>query len=216
MANARFAFSNLWFGTTNKRKDWLAHRQKCRDVGVMGERHAELAGGATGLGRVVGIGDDERGGCLVECFCRVGLFHRVVADGVRVELALDDRRAGGRFRKEIGTAVAGAANADGGDSGGGEDASHEPLVVGASANCREVALLFKGATGGRGTLLGGEGGAETRCRFGAAARRFCRVKCRVRVELPRLLGGRVGIGAHGSQPCETAASRIAAICSSVR
>ena len=56
----------------------------------MGERHAELPRRAAGLGRVVGIGDDERGGCLVEGFGRVGLFHRIVA-GVQRDIYAESK-----------------------------------------------------------------------------------------------------------------------------
>ncbi len=65
------------------------------------------------MARVGGVGADERGGGLVERFRGVGLFHRVIADGVRIEFALNDCRAGWRFGKEIGPAVAGAANTNG-------------------------------------------------------------------------------------------------------
>ena len=140
------------------------------------------------MARVGGIGDDERGGGFVERFRGVGLFYRVIADGIRIELALDDCCAGWRFSKEIGPAVAGAADTNGGDSGGGEDVADEPLIVGAGANCREITPFFESAASGGGLLLRGEYGAETRCRFGATPCRSCRVNRRVRRELTRLLG----------------------------
>ena len=140
------------------------------------------------MARVGGVGADERGGGFVERFRGVGLFHRVIADGVRIELALDDCCAGWRFSKKIGPTVARAANANGGDSGGGEDVADEPLIIGAGTNRREIAAFFNGAASGGGLLLRGECGAEMRRRFGATPCRFCRVNRRVRRELPRLLG----------------------------
>ena len=61
---------------------------------VGGELDAELRGSSAGLARVGCVGADKRGSCLVKGFCRVGLLHRVVADGEGVELALHNRRAG--------------------------------------------------------------------------------------------------------------------------
>jgi len=87
---------------------------------VIRQRHAEAASGAAGLGRIGRVGDDVGGGGFVEGLGRVGLLDGVVADGVGVELALDDDGAGGGFGKEISPVVAGAADADGGDVGGGE------------------------------------------------------------------------------------------------
>lgn len=62
---------------------------------------------------------------------------------------MDDCRAGWRFRKEIGPAVAGAANTNGGNSGDDEDVADEPLIVRAGANCREITPFFEE----RGNLL---------------------------------------------------------------
>mgnify|MGYP007028210624 CR=1 FL=1 len=50
----------------------LTTLQKCCDLGVIGERHAELAGCAAGLRRVGGIGHDEGASGVVEGFGRVG------------------------------------------------------------------------------------------------------------------------------------------------
>jgi len=161
--------------------------------------HAEAAGGAAGLGCVGGVGDDVGGGGLVEGLCRVGLLDGVVADGVGVELTLDHRGAGGGFGEEIGSVVAAAADADGGDVGGGEEIGDESLVVRAGSDRGEVVGRFEGAAFGAAVLPRLVGGTDSGDGLGAAARQFCRVLgggCR---ELPRLLGWGVGVGVHGGR-----------------
>ena len=128
------------------------------------QRHAEAAGGAAGLGRVGGVGDDIGGGGLVEGLGRVSLLDGVVADGVGVELALDDRLAGGDFGKEIGSVVARAADADGGDVSGGEEIGDETLVVRAGSDRDEVVDGFEGGADSAAVLPpGAAGGLSTIC-----------------------------------------------------
>jgi len=163
------------------------------------QRHTELAGGSAGLGRVRNITHNVGGGGFVEGFGGVGFFYRVVADWVGVELALDHGGAAGGFGEEIGTVVARAADADGGDVGGGEEVSDESLVVRAGLDRGEVVGGFEGLAFGAALLPRFVGGTEAGGGFGAAARFFCRVLgggCR---ELPRLLGWGVDVGAHGGR-----------------
>jgi len=169
------------------------------DLRVARQRHSEATSGTAGLGGERGVAYNVRGGCLVEGLCGVHLFYRVVAHRVGVELALDDRRACRRFGKEIGSVIATAADADGGDVGGGEDIGHEPLVVRTGLDRGEVAALFEGLAFGAAVLPRLVGGADSGDGLGAAARQFCRVKCRVGGELPRLLGWGVGVGVHGER-----------------
>jgi len=107
-----------------------------RDLGVICERHAEAAGGSAGLGCVGGVGDDIGGGGLVEGLGGVGLLDGVIADGVGVELALDDRRSHSSLGEEISPVVAGAADADGGDVGGGEEVGG-PILRGEARSCEK-------------------------------------------------------------------------------
>jgi len=92
-----------------------------RNLPVVRQRYAELPRRLVGLGCECGVRDDERGGCLVDRLGGVGLFHRVITHQVRVELALDNRLACGGFDEQVRPVVAAAADADGGDAGGGEE-----------------------------------------------------------------------------------------------
>ena len=175
------------------------------------QRHVEAAGGAAGLGCVGGVGDDVGGGGLVEGLGRVGLLDGVIADGVGVKLALDHGGAGGGLGEEIGSVVAGASDADGGDVRGGEEVGDESLVVRAGSDRGEVVGGFEGLAFGAAVLPRFVGGTDVRERGVAASRQFCHVLgggCR---ELPRLLGWCVGVGVHdGRKLSGLRALRVAA------
>ena len=84
----------------------------------MREANAEAGGGTTGLAGEASIGadDGDRGG--IEGASRVGFLDGGVADGLRIEFALDHADAGGRGDEEVGAEVAGAAHAADGITGG--------------------------------------------------------------------------------------------------
>jgi len=124
------------------------------------ELDAELRGSSAGLARVGCVGANERSSCLVESFCRVGLLHRVIADGEGVELALHNGRAGRQRDEQIGTAIARTALLRDREAVGCEERGNEPLVVRASVDGREIAALFEGAAVLRGDLLCMERGTE--------------------------------------------------------
>jgi len=155
---------------------------------MMRERHAELASGAAGLRRERGVAYDERGSCLVECFDGIGFFHRVIAHGVGVELALDNRRSRSSFDEQVCTIVATAANAADGVTRRREEIGYEPLVVGACLNCREVVRRFECATGDGCRLPRYVGGADSGEGVGAAGGCVGGVSGDVGDVLPRLLG----------------------------
>ena len=132
------------------------------------ELDAELRGSSAGLARVSGVGADERDRCLVEGFCRVGLLHRVIANGEGVELALHNRRAGRQRDEQISTAIARTANAHHREAICGEKRGNEPLVVRASSDSGEAVALFEGAAFERGSLAGVERGTKASGLRGAA------------------------------------------------
>ena len=72
----------------------------------MRQFHAQFRGGATGLASEAGVGanDGERGG--VEGASGVGFLDGRVADGLRIELALDHDETGGGGDEEVGTEIA--------------------------------------------------------------------------------------------------------------
>ena len=95
----------------------------------MRETDAEAGGGAAGLAREASVGADDgvRGG--IEGASRVGLLDGRVADGLRIELALNHDETGGGGDEEIGAEVAGASHAADGITGGGEEIANEVFVV---------------------------------------------------------------------------------------
>ena len=152
-----------------------------------GEVDSELRGSSAGLARVSGVSADERGGCLVEGFCRVGLLHRVIADGEGVELALHNGRAGRQRDKQIASAIARSADAHHREAIGGEDCGNEPLVVRASVDGGKTAALFEGAAFERGSLSGLERGTKASGLRGAAVLLFSGVDLGLRGSLPEEL-----------------------------
>ena len=93
------------------------------------EANAEAGGGAAGLASEAGVGanDGERGG--VEGASGVGFLDGRVADGLRIELALDNDETGVGGDEEVGTEVTGASHAPDGIPGGGEKVANEVFVV---------------------------------------------------------------------------------------
>ena len=63
--------------------------------GVVREADAESGGGATGLAGDAGVGADDGEGRGIESTSRVGLLDGRVADGLRIEFALDHDETGG-------------------------------------------------------------------------------------------------------------------------
>ena len=74
--------------------------------GVVREADAESGGGATGLAGEAGVGADDGEGRGIESTSRVGLLDGRVADGLRIELALNHDETGGGGDEEIGAEVA--------------------------------------------------------------------------------------------------------------
>ena len=146
-----------------------------------------MRGSSAGLARVGCVGADERGCCLVESFCRVGLLHRVITDGEGVELALHNRRAGRQRDEQISTAIARATDAHHREALGGEERGNEPLVVRAGIDGREAVALFEGAAVLRGSLAGVERGTKSSGLRGAAGGRFGGVEGGERGSLPEKL-----------------------------
>ena len=153
-----------------------------------GELDAELRGSSAGLARVSGVGADERDRCLVEGFCRVGLLHRVIANGEGVELALHNRRAGRQRDEQIGTAITRAADAHHREPIGCEERGNESLIVRAGSDSGEVVALFEGAAVLRGSLAGVERSTKAGGLCGATGGRFGGVEGGERGRLAEELG----------------------------
>ena len=107
------------------------------------------------MAREAGVGADDGEGRGIESTSRVGLLDGRVADGLRIELALDHDETGGGGNEEIGTEVTGATNAPDGVTGGGEELADEVFVVSAGRDRREVAALFEIGASERGGLRSG-------------------------------------------------------------
>ena len=97
--------------------------------------------------------DGVRGG--IEGARGVGLLYGGVADGLRIELALDHNETGRGGDENVGPEVTGTTNAADGVTGGGEDIADEVFIVRAGRDRREVAAPFEvGASGGVGERSG--------------------------------------------------------------
>ena len=132
------------------------------------EVDSELRGSSAGLALVGGVGADERSSCLVKRFCRVGLLHRVIADGEGVVLALHNRRARRQRDEQISTAIARSALLCDREAVNGKKRGNEPLVVRTSMDGCETAALFEGAAFERVSLSGLERGTKAGGLRGAA------------------------------------------------
>ena len=140
------------------------------------QRHPQFRGGATGLAGEAGIGADDGEGRRIEGASGVGLLDGSVADGLRIELALDYDETGECGDEEVGTEVARTADAPDGVTGGGEEIADEVFVVRAGRDRREVAALFEVGASER---VGGVNGAAVAvggapfCRGRRAAEFLC-------------------------------------------
>ena len=76
-----------------------------------------------------GVGAHDGEGRRIEDASRVGLLDGRVADGMRIELALDHDETGGGGDEEVGSEVAGTTDAPDGVTGGGEKIANEVFVV---------------------------------------------------------------------------------------
>ena len=88
-----------------------------------------------------------------------------VADGGRIELALDHDETGRGVDEKVGTEVAGAADAPDEVTGGGDDVADEVFVVRSGRDRREVAAAFEVGASERGRGVGGAAIAVGRAPF---------------------------------------------------
>ena len=95
----------------------------------MSQFHAQFRGGATGLAGEAGVGADDGVRSRIEGASRVGFLNGGVADGLRIEFALDHDESGGGGDVEVGAEVTGTTNAADGITGGGEEIADEVFVV---------------------------------------------------------------------------------------
>ena len=79
----------------------------------MSQFHAQFRGSAAGLASEAGVGADDGEGRGIEGASRVGLLDGGVADGLRIEFALDHDESGGGGDEEIGAEIAGTTDAAG-------------------------------------------------------------------------------------------------------
>ena len=119
-----------------------------------------------------GIGADDGEGRRIEGASGVGLLDGSVADGLRIELALDYDETGECGDEEVGTEVARTADAPDGVTGGGEEIADEVFVVRAGRDRREVAAAFEVVASERGRIRSGAAvaiGSAPFCGGGRAA-----------------------------------------------
>ena len=144
--------------------------QKRNQCAVVRQFHPQFRCGAAGLAGEAGVGadDGERGG--IEGASSVGFLDCGVADGLRIEFALDHDKTGGGGDEEIGAEVTGASHAADRVTGGGEEVADEVFVVRAGRDRREVAAPFEIGASERGRIRSGAAVAIGRAPFRTPAR----------------------------------------------